>query len=644
MINSGFLRVAAATPKVALADPAANARCICAMLDTLRHDCPDVVVFPEMCVTGYSCADLFHNTTLLDAALEALGDIARATANYPALVFVGMPLRVGGALYNCAVAIAGGHPVGVVPKTYVPNYNEFYEKRWWAEAPQDMLTVSLQGRDVPFGTRQLFACGDALVGAEICEDLWTPAPPSCFAAMAGAHLVVNLSASNDLIGKYQYLRSLIAQQSARCNCAYAYASAGYGESSTDLVFDGKAIVAERGSILAATARWQHDSSYSIADVDLCAIERDRMHTGSWHDCARRTGSHGYATVPATTPALRPDPLQYRAIDPHPFVPADDSNLAARCDEILNIQVAALCRRLEATGCRSLVVGISGGLDSTLALLVAVAAFDRLSLPREGITGITMPGFGTTSRTRGNAMRLMKLLGISVREISIAAAVTQHFSDIGHDPASHDVTYENSQARERTQILMDVANQTGGMVLGTGDLSELALGWATYNGDHMSMYGVNAGVPKTLVAHLVAYFARTASSADVRDTLLDIVDTPISPELLPPTADGKIAQVTEDFVGPYELHDFFLYYMLRYGFGPERVFAMARKAFDGAYDSATIARWLRTFYRRFFAQQFKRSCLPDGPKVGSVCLSPRGDWRMPSDATAALWLERCTTLE
>ncbi|MBP3638589.1 MAG: NAD(+) synthase [Muribaculaceae bacterium] len=646
MNNSGFFRAVAAAPAVHIADPAANAAAIIALLqeaDAAVH--PDIVVFPEMCVTGYTCGDLFHNETLLDGALKALRDIAAATASTGSVAIVGLPLRVGSALYNCAAAVGGGRLLCVVPKTYVPNYNEFYENRWWQPAPASMGTFeSAAFGSVPFGTRQLLRCGDALVGIEICEDMWTPVSPGSLAALAGADVVVNLSASDDLTGKYAYLRSLVASRSASARCAYVYASAGYGESSTDLVFDAKTMIAENGTFLACNERWQHGPQWRAADIDLEAIRRDRMHFGSFAACARVNIGEPYATVESGCgPVLRDNPMEFRHVDPHPFVPSADSRLADHCDEVLNIQVAGLCRRLEATRCRSLVVGISGGLDSTLALLVAVRAFDRLGLPRTGILGVTMPGFGTTSRTHDNAVALMRSLGVSVREISIAAAVRQHFADIGQDPDNHDITYENSQARERTQILMDVANMEGGMVLGTGDLSELALGWATYNGDHMSMYGVNAGVPKTLVIHLVKYIAERSDDETIRRTLLDVVATPVSPELLPPLADGTIAQVTEDNVGPYELHDFFLYYMLRYGFRPSRVYAMARKAFAGSYDDATLLKWLRVFYRRFFGQQFKRSCLPDGPKVGSVCLSPRGDWRMPSDASAALWLREVDEL-
>lgn len=631
MKNQGYFRVVAAAPRVHLADCRANVAEIRTMLTYMNKIEPDLVVFPEMCVTGYTCGDLFHQTMLIEDALRAVEELVMMSMHCHSTLVVGLPLRKGSTLYNCALVLAHGSVVAAIPKTYVPNYNEFYEKRWWADAPEDMSTININGREVPFGTRQLIDCGGVKVGVEICEDLWTPVPPSCYAAMAGATVIANLSASDDLTGKYAYLRSLVAQQSARCRCAYVYASSGYGESSTDLVFDGKTIIAENGSIRAEGKRWQHTGSYVVADVDIYALDHDRMHMGSWNDCMRRTPeSQAYSVQISEEIREHHDILLYREIDPHPFVPSDTEHLAANCDEILNIQCAGLCRRLEATGSKSLVVGISGGLDSTLALLVAVAAFDKLGLPRKGITGVTMPGFGTTDRTHDNAVALMRQLGVDMREISIVPAVRQHFADIGHNPDVHDITYENSQARERTQLLMDIANQTGGLVLGTGDLSELALGWATYNGDHMSMYGVNAGVPKTLVAHLVSYFAHSVADEATRATLLDIVATPISPELLPPDAEGKITQKTEDTVGPYELHDFFLYYTLRYGFTAERIAMMARKAFKDKYDEATIDKWLATFMRRFFTQQFKRSCLPDGPKVGSVCLSPRGDWRMPSD--------------
>lgn len=642
MTENGFFRVVAAVPAVQPADCETNVASIIALLDDLRKVSPSLVVFPEMSVTGYTCGDLFHNRTLLDGVVRAIERLDRYSRVCDMAFVVGAPVGHCGALYNCALVFCHGL-IAVVPKTYVPNYNEFYEKRWWASAPEANAEVALCGRMIPFGTHLLVDCLGVRVGVEICEDLWTPIPPGTYAAMAGAEVIVNISASDDLIGKYDYLTSLIKQQSARTIGAYVYASAGYGESSTDLVFDGKAIVAENGSLLVSNRRWQLKPRYVVADIDIEAIRRDRLHTTSFTDCARRSGLNQYDVLKTRLSPRRDDGTLYRRVNPLPFVPADTDGLDERCDEIINIQATALCRRLDFTHCRSLAVGISGGLDSTLALLVAVRAFDRLGLDRKGIIGVTMPGFGTTDRTHDNAVALMESLGVTMREISIVAAVNQHFADIGHDPANHDVTYENSQARERTQLLMDIANQTGGMVLGTGDLSELALGWATYNGDHMSMYGVNAGVPKTLVRHLTAYFAKTSDDSRVRDILLDIVDTPISPELIPAAADGTIKQKTEDLVGPYELHDFFLYYMLRYGFTPRRVFFLARKAFAGKYADDVIKHWMKTFYRRFFNQQFKRSCLPDGPKVGSVCLSPRGDWRMPSDASSRLWLEECEKL-
>jgi len=645
--------VAAVVPRVTLADPVANAKDITEVFARLESAGVDLAVFPELSVTGYSCGDLFHSSLLLDAAGKALSEIAAATAGKHLTAIVGCPVRVGSGLYNCGVAVAGGKILAVVPKTYLPNYNEFYEKRLWASGAG--VTGSAFG--APFGTRILIDVAGVKVGIEVCEDLWTTVPPSSHASLAGAQVIANLSASDDIIGKYAYLRSLIAQQSARCICGYVYASAGFGESSTDLVFDGKAIVAENGSILKAGERWEGTPRHVVCDIDIEALNRDRMHIGSFDDCSRIEGAGDergmYRVVCAPVPAsstespcadrCTDEASLLRSVNPRPFVPVDDKDIDARCEEIVNIQVAGLARRLEATGCRTLVIGISGGLDSTLALLVAAKAFDRLGLPRKGIVGVTMPGFGTTGRTHSNALTLMEGLGVTIREIPIAAAVTQHFADIGHDPASHDVTYENSQARERTQILMDLANKEGGMVLGTGDLSELALGWATYNGDHMSMYGVNASVPKTLVKYLVRWFAMRSDDSATAAALHDIIDTPISPELIPADEQGNITQKTEDLVGPYELHDFFLYYTLRYGFSPRRIYLLARHAFKGMFTNEVILHWLRVFFRRFFNQQFKRSCLPDGPKVGSVCLSPRGDWRMPSDATSALWLREIDSL-
>lgn len=642
-MKSGFFRAAAVVPSVAIANPLANATYIIDELQKLDNQGVDLAVFPELCITGYTCADLFHGSLLLEQAVDALLRVAKATGGMRLAAVVGAPLRFGGALYNCAVVVSGGKVRMIVPKTYLPNYNEFYEKRWFASGSG----VGGELLGAPFGTRLLARVNGVNVGIEICEDLWTAIPPSGYAALAGAQVVANLSASDDIIGKYAYLRGLIAQQSARCLCGYVYASAGFGESSTDLVFDGKAFVAENGVMLASNERWSNEPSVSVADIDIEALDRDRMHTGSWHDCREISVDTPWQTVDCTVMAelasAAADFTLLRKVAPRPFVPADDAAIDERCNEIVNIQVAGLARRLAATRCHTLVVGISGGLDSTLALLVAVKAFDRLGLDRKGIIGITMPGFGTTGRTHGNAVKLMEGLGVTAREISISKAVEQHFADIGHDAAVHDVTYENSQARERTQLLMDVANQEGGMVLGTGDLSELALGWATYNGDHMSMYGVNASVPKTLVRYLVRWFEMRSNVPEVVEALHDIIDTPISPELIPADEQGNITQKTEDLVGPYELHDFFLYYTLRYGFTPKRIFLLSLNAFGGVFDRETIKHWMRTFFRRFFGQQFKRSCMPDGPKVGSVCLSPRGDWRMPSDASAEMWLKEVEEL-
>ena len=630
MMKQGYFRVAAAVPHVNVADVDYNTEQIMTMARELASHGVELAVFPELCVTAYTCGDLFQQTTLLEAADAAVGKLAEFTKEIDTAIIVGAPQLIDGSVYNCAIALAHGETIAVVPKTYLPTYNEFYEKRWFQAAPVD---DSLQPT--------LIEINGVKVGIEICEDLWAPLPPSTMAALAGAQVIVNLSASNDLIGKYNYLTSLIKQQSARCIAAYVYSGAGYGESSTDLVFDGKAIIAENGSIISASPRWLRKATYEIADIDIMAIKRDRMHITTFGDCAVRENAVAAST--SINVAKNNDNKLFRTVDPYPFVPPTDGLLNERCEEIVNIQAAGLAKRLEATHTRNIVVGISGGLDSTLAILVAARTFDILGLPRTGIHGITMPGFGTTDRTYDNAISLMKALGVTIREIPIADAVKLHFRDINHDIDNHDVTYENSQARERTQILMDIANQVSGMVLGTGDLSELALGWATYNGDHMSMYGVNAGVPKTLVKYLVRWFAENAATPEERTTLLDIVDTPISPELIPADSKGNITQKTEDLVGPYELHDFFLYNVLRYGFPPSRIYFLAQKAFEGKYDDETIKKWLRTFFRRFFNQQFKRSCLPDGPKVGSVCLSPRGDWRMPSDASSALWLKECDQL-
>lgn len=633
-MKQGFYRIASASPEVTVADPSACTRQIIELAGQAYARGADLIVFPELCVTGYTCGDLFHNDALLRASADALNAIAEASRQLKGMLLVaGAPVIFDDALYNCAVFICDGKIVAYIPKTFIPNYNEFYEKRWFASG----AGISAECDGIPFGTDIIVYHGGVGISAEICEDLWTTVPPSCRAALSGAEIIVNLSASDDLIGKYDYLKKLVAAQSARCLAAYAYASAGFGESSTDLVFDAKLFIAEDGRILETNKRWTHGNQLIIADVDIEALRHDRMHNSSFTDSRRAYAAAVRKIQTTTQPRNNDDDSLLRHIEPRPFIPSSSDILADRCEEVIQIQTAGLAKRLEATHCKSLVIGISGGLDSTLALLVAVRTFDSMGLDRKGITGVTMPGFGTTGRTHSNAVALMEALGVTVREISIVPAVLQHFSDIGHNPEVHDVTYENSQARERTQLLMDIANQTGGMVLGTGDLSELALGWATYNGDHMSMYGINASVPKTLVKYVTLYFAQLADSEKERAALLDIIDTPISPELIPAKTDGSIQQITEDLVGPYELHDFFLYYTLRYGFGPERIFYMACHAFGDEYDKETILRWERTFFRRFFAQQFKRSCLPDGPKVGSVCLSPRGDWRMPSDASAAAWL-------
>ena len=610
------------------------------------------MALPELCVTGYTCGDLLGNELLLDAAEQALLTLCDRYKDTPVMAVVGAPLRCSGHLFNCAVVINDGE-MWAVPKTYIPNYKEFYEKRWFTSSNIAGLagkdSIEIGGREVYFGTDMIFEAGRARVAVEVCEDLWVPAPPSSTAAINGANVIVNLSASNEVIGKHAYLMDLIKSQSARCIAAYVYASCGYGESTTDLVFGGNAVIAENGKVLAEGERFTTQPQLSVADIDIAALENERRVNGSFADSMVQFGTqylHVGLTVAGLIDYEREELL--RPVRRLPFVPAEDDRLNARCEEIIAIQTEGLMRRLDFTGIPAIVVGVSGGLDSTLALLVAVRAMDRMGRDRKTIHAITMPGFGTTDRTYTNACAMVKSLGVTLHEINIAAAVTQHFKDIGHDPKVHDVTYENSQARERTQLLMDYSNKVNGLVLGTGDLSELALGWATYNGDHMSMYNVNVSIPKTLVRHLVRWFATslndgTKKGKAIRDTLLDVLDTPISPELTPAAKDGTILQVTEDIVGPYELHDFFLYNMLRYGYTPAKLYLLARKAFKDDYDNATIKKWLRTFIRRFFAQQFKRSCLPDGPKVGSVSLSPRGDWRMPSDASSRLWLTQCDEL-
>ncbi|WP_106633546.1 MULTISPECIES: NAD(+) synthase [unclassified Alistipes] len=641
MDNYGFVKVAAAVPQVAVADCARNAERIVALAQQAARRGVELVAFPELAVTGYTCADLFLQPALLDAADEALGEIMRQTRKLPLALIVGLPLRHEDRLYNCAAVVAQGRLLGVVPKSYIPNYAEFYEARWFASgAGIEEERITAAGQEADFGTELTFAVNGAEFGIEICEDLWVASPPSSRLALNGAKLIFNLSASPEGVGKHAYLRELVAQQSARTHTAYVYCSAGFGESSTDLVFAGNGLIAENGTMLAQAARFSLDEQLTVADVDIERLEFERRRNTSF----RMREEAGESTVieMELPDALKASALD-RRVDPMPFVPADEAHRSERCEEIFQIQSHGLARRLAHTGCRCAVVGISGGLDSTLALLVTVRTFDKLGLDRRGILGITMPGFGTTDRTYRNALKLMEGLGVTVREIPIRDACLQHFRDIGLPESDRSAAYENAQARERTQILMDVANMEGGLVIGTGDLSELALGWATYNGDQMSMYGVNASVPKTLVRHLVRWAADTERDGATRATLLDIIDTPVSPELLPADREGNIAQKTEDLVGPYELHDFFLYNFVRAGFRPAKIAFLAEQAFAGSYDRETIVKWLRVFFRRFFAQQFKRSAMPDGPKVGSVSLSPRGDWRMPSDASAALWLRELEEL-
>lgn len=734
--HDGFLRVAAATPAVRVGDVVGNAAAIRGAVRAAHEARASVLILPELCLCGYTCGDLFHDAALLRACDGALAELLRQTAALPVLFGVGLPVAHRGAVYNAVAVCCAGRLLGLSAKVHLPTYREFYEARWFTPAPARPVQVLCAGQLAPLAAGLVYRCADAgcadvAVGVEVCEDLWVAAPPSIEMAQRGATVILNASASDEVIGKAAYRRNLVSGQSARLFCAYAYADAGEGESTTDVVFAGENLIAEDGALLASTPLFSR--AMAVADIDLARLVAERRRTTTWVDAAcnaesglevpfsfAAAGAAGWTTAagsaantvgwtagaagsasasaacraraagpataqqgPAASTAEAPAgasvpsaPAAFAAaegadssqkpLDPTasaaspvfplrsaaaidrvyprlPFVPADAHDLAERCETILNLQAAGLATRLAHTGTRSVTIGLSGGLDSTLALLVCVRAFDRLGLARTGIHAVSMPGFGTTKRTKSNAERLAGHLGVDFRTISIAAAVERHFTDIGHDPAVTDVTYENAQARERTQILMDLAGELGGFVVGTGDLSELALGWATYNADHMSMYGVNASVPKTLVRHLVRY-AADALGGEVAATLLDILDTPVSPELLPPTGDGEIAQRTEDLVGPYELHDYFLYYLLRFGFTPGRIYRMACRSFAGAYEPAQILFWLRTFYRRFFSQQFKRSCLPDGPKVGSVTLSPRGDWRMPSDASAALWLAELDRLE
>ena len=637
-MNYGFVKVAAAVPHVQVADCFYNIQQMEGLMRQASDKGVQIIAFPEMSVTAYTCLDLFAQQTLLKNAEQALLKLVSDTADLNILTIAGASLVTENRLINAAIAFQAGKILGVVPKTYIPNYKEFQEQRWFTSATELRdKTVSIGDRTYPLGSHLLFTAGQVKVGIEICEDLWVPVPPSSLLAMEGANILVNISASNELIGKHHYLRSLICQQSARCMAGYVYASAGFGESSTDLVFAGNGIIAENGTLLEESPRFTMQEQLVISEIDIENLQNDRQVNTSFMHGASTLLASETITIPFALSENSGQPVLTRSVGPHPFTPSGDA-LKERCEEIFQIQVAGLAKRIVHTHSRTAVVGISGGLDSTLALLVTVMTFDALNIPRNQILGITMPGFGTTDRTYTNACDLIRSLGVTLKEISIKDACLQHFKDISHNPSVHDVTYENSQARERTQILMDVANQENGMVIGTGDLSELALGWATYNGDHMSMYGVNGSIPKTLVRYLVEWVAHNRVDEASRATLLDIVDTPISPELIPADENGNIKQKTEDLVGPYELHDFFLYHFLRFGSSPAKIYFLAQQAFGGSYDKETIRKWLHTFFRRFFQQQFKRSCLPDGPKVGSVSLSPRGDWRMPSDAMATLWLK------
>ena len=640
----GYVKVAAAIPAVKVADCVFNAGQTEKQILEAEEKGVQIIVFPELNLTAYSCGDLFGQRLLLEQAEMALMQVMNNTRQLDIISIVGMPVLLNSSLLNCAVVFQKGKILGVVPKSYLPNYKEFYEQRWFvsADAYPNTITVRLCGQVVPCSSRLLFDTPDVCFGIEICEDVWAPVPPSSYLALQGAEVIFNLSADTENISKHQYLCSLLAQQSARCLSGYVFSSCGFGESTTDVVFAGNALIYENGSLLAKNDRFSFDEQLVISEIDVDRLRTERQMNTTFGASVRNHYSAVFQHIQTEFVSSKEGEFT-RTVEPHPFVPAGGKLLDERCEEIFSIQVAGLAKRLVHTSSKIVVVGISGGLDSTLALLVCVKTFDKLGLSREGIVGITMPGFGTTDRTYNNALDLMRSLGVTIKEISIKKACIQHFQDIGHDMSVHDVTYENGQARERTQILMDYANKVGGLVIGTGDLSELALGWATYNGDHMSMYGVNASIPKTLVRYLVNWVALTGVDDDSKATLLDIIDTPISPELIPADEQGNIKQKTEDLVGPYELHDFFLYHFLRFGSRPAKIFFLAQKAFDGVYDDETIKKWLKNFCRRFFIQQFKRSCLPDGPKVGSVSLSPRGDWRMPSDASAALWIKECEEL-
>lgn len=661
MNNHGFVRVAAASPALKVADCDYNTDEIIKLINKAEEDNISAIVFPELSITAYTCGDLFLQSLLLEEALKSLNRICDATGNLSIVALVGLPIAVSNRLYNMAVVVSGGRVMGAVPKTFLPNYNEFYEKRWFSSSEElKEKTITLCNRSVPVGVDLIFKTELFNFSIDVCEDLWTPIPPSSISCLNGAEVVFNLSASNETTGKHLYRKSLVSQQSARCISGYVYAASGNGESTTDIIFAGSSMIAENGSILAEGERFAFDSKVTVADIDIDRLRIDRLKNKSF-SLSEYTAIKGiefrdvFVSKNLISKSIsdklgkdkKADIKKYalrRFVSPTPFVPTNDGTLNERCDEIFSIQVSGLAKRMLHTKIQKAVIGVSGGLDSTLALLVLAKTFDKLNIPRENIIGITMPGFGTTDRTYTNAIKLMQSLGTTIKEISIKDAVIQHFKDIEHDVNTHDITYENSQARERTQILMDYANKVNGLVIGTGDLSELALGWCTYNGDHMSMYAVNTGIPKTLVRTLVGWIADTHMDESSKAILLDVMDTPVSPELLPMDENGEILQKTEDVVGPYILHDFFLYYVLRFGFPPSKIYFLAKHAFAEQYTNQEILKWLRTFFWRFFSQQFKRSCLPDGPKVGSVNLSPRGDWRMPSDASVVLWMKELETLQ
>lgn len=641
-MNHGFVKVAAAVPLVKVADCTYNIQEIEKLITDASEKGVEIITFPELSVTGYTCADLFAQELLQQEAEIALAKLVNNTRQYEIIGIVGMPVVFDSTLFNAAVVFQKGKILGIVPKTYLPNYKEFYELRWFASGlPFVCETIHFCEQSVPFGTSLLFKTPSTCFGIEICEDVWSAIPPSSMLALKGAEIIINLSADNEGIGKHAYLCSLLSQQSARCLSGYIFSSCGFGESTTDVVFAGNGLIYENGTLLASSKRFSFEKQLVISEIDVEYLRTERKVNTTFaaskaHYSAEKVMKVIIESSNNKTFSLTRD---YKQL---PFVPSSNM-INERCEEIFDIQVAGLAKRLVHTRCQTVVIGISGGLDSTLALLVCIKTFDKLNLSRQGIIGITMPGFGTTGRTYNNAISLMKSLGVSIREISIKDACIQHFKDIGQHMDVHDVTYENSQARERTQILMDIANQVNGLVIGTGDLSELALGWATYNGDHMSMYGVNASVPKTLIKYLVNWVALNKVNEESCATLLDIVDTPISPELIPADENGNIKQKTEDMVGPYELHDFFLYYFLRCGYRPAKIYYIANRTFKGKYTQEIIKKWLTTFFYRFFNQQFKRSCLPDSPKVGSVALSPRGDWKMPSDVSPSLWLKECERL-